>query len=600
MADPEQRWRDALQAAVARAGGPSAVGAAGFDVQLRRWMKKDGPFPTVKNMVLLGELLGPDFSLAEQVRLCTSESLSALPVLAPEPLRSRRLLITKLWYAVNEAVQGRPVTADLVRAVLSGDGEKDPEIGRWRARQFDVPSGVKYKHFALRAIEFQRGPYMSSNVVLPAGSAQENLTPAWAPDDFERAGANLSELVRDAPVWIQMVLNSGSPVRDTWTHPQHPDFHLRKEDAYDRLELRWRLRALAPLVPITWYGELGAVHRRLLYNANTDRVRHIAMMHSYGEQVPDPAARIRPGWLSETGHTRLVLIAPTSALCHPLAALLAEAWAWQFLDARDLTGELTGARPTYDSWDRQNRLEQIYRELTAPRYADSSIVLLRDLDTIITEDRVIPPVLDLMTAPRSFTLIMQPGNESADLWKSRQENLLPRGVKVSGPNSPEVTHHALNFAVEAMVHHDPTRTHWTLVRWRPTIPWWPESLPQGAIPPFWDPRIGDQLLRAGYALATRLSEGRFPGRRVRKPPFVDDSLLDRFGWQLYREMSGKPSSRPNELSMLEEIDLRPQRARLSEDYVLRDLYTLGVCRTLSSWAFGCARHGGRSAMANLP
>ena len=523
-------------------------------MQLRRWMKENGPFPTLKTMILLAELLGPDFSLAEQVRLCSPGSLSGLPVLPPEPLRSRRLLITKLWYAVSDAVQGRPVTTDLVRAVLSGEGEKDPEVGRWRARQFDVSSGVKYKHVALHAIEFQRGPLMFNQAVLSAGSTQQSLTGAWTPEDFERAGANVSELMRNAPVWIKKVLSPGPPVRDTWRHPERPDFHLQQEDAYDRLELRWRLRALAPLVPITWYGELGAAHRGLLYNATTDRVRHIAMVQSYQEYAPDPATRISPGWLDQTGCSRLVLIAPTSALSHPLAALLAEAWAWQFLDARDLTGELTGGRPTYDSSDRQSRLEQIYRELGAPRYADASIVLLRDLDTIIDFDRVTPSVLEIMTAPRSFTVILQPTNESAELWKLRQANVLPRGVEVSDHNRPEVTRNALSSAIEAMAHHDPERTHWTHMRWRSTIPWWPESLPEGAIPPFRDPRIGDQLLRAGYALATRLSEGRFPGRRVRKPPFVDDSLLARFGWPLYKEATGSATSRPHEISMLEEVD----------------------------------------------
>jgi hypothetical protein len=69
MGDAEQRWREGLRAAVGRAGGPSAVGEAGFDVQLRRWMKENGPFPTLRTMISLAELLAPDFSLAEQVRL---------------------------------------------------------------------------------------------------------------------------------------------------------------------------------------------------------------------------------------------------------------------------------------------------------------------------------------------------------------------------------------------------------------------------------------------------------------------------------------------------------------------------------------------------
>src|SRR5215472_6740186 len=220
----QQRWREGLRAAVERAGGPPAVGRPGFDVPLRRWMKDNGTFPTVKNMILLANLLGPGFSLTEQVRLLSPDSLSGPSALAPEPLRSRRLLITKLWYAVSDAVQGRPVTADLVRAVLSGEGEKSPEVGRWRARQFNVSSGVRYKHMALHAIEFQRGPLMSSQSVLPVGSAQQSLTPAWSPTDFERAGANFSELKQNAPVWIKRVLSSGPPVRDTWPHPQHPDY----------------------------------------------------------------------------------------------------------------------------------------------------------------------------------------------------------------------------------------------------------------------------------------------------------------------------------------------------------------------------------------
>jgi hypothetical protein len=57
-------------------------------------------------------------------------------------------------------------------------------------------------------------------------------------------------------------------------------------------------------------------------------------------------------------------------------------------------------------------------------------------------------------------------------------------------------------------------------------------LPEGLIPPFWDYRIGDMLVRAGYAMATRMAEGKLPAPRIKKPVLVVSSLLRRFSREL--------------------------------------------------------------------
>jgi len=539
VTEPVERWREGLKAAVRRAGGPSAVGPPGFDVQLRRWMRADGPKPQLSSLIELGGLLGEEFTLDQQVRLLSPDSHIGRQAPPPEPLRSRRLLLTKLWYAVSEAVQGRPVTADLVQAVLNpADGETQPEFGRWRARQFDVPTGVAYKHVAFRAVEFQRGPQPPASGVIPGESERSDLVPPWDAAHFKRVGADLDELIRRSAPWIRQVLTSGSPVYDTWPHPQHSDFQLRKGDAYDRLELGWRLRALLPLASLTWYGELGALHRGLLYNAHTDRVRHIALVRAYGQQSPDPAENVLPEWFNSKGHVRLILISPPSAASYQVCALLAEAWAWQFIDTRDLVGELTGERPGYDAPDRQRRFLQVYRELSAPPYADTAnILLLRDVDTITEGGSLRQEVTDLLMSPGCFTLLLQPARQSTRLWKERQASLLPRGTTVSGPNDPDATSEAMMAAARALEHQDPEHERWTLINWNASIPWWPESLSSGSIPPFWDLRIGDLLLRAAYGMATRFAEGRLPDSRTRKPAIAPSSLLGQFGRQLSKDKS---------------------------------------------------------------
>ncbi len=549
--DVAQRWREGLAIAVRRAGGPASFdGPPGIDVQLRRWMRPHGPIPEMKTLISLAEILGEAFPLSEQIRLLSPSEDGSARAQPPEPLRSRQLLLTKLWYAVSEATQGRPLTADLVRAVLSpADGEDASVAGRWRARQFDVPTGVIYKHVAFRAVEFQRGPAPRSGSVVTERT-RSPLFPPWSPTDFERMGADLDELKLSA-AWIRRVL-SNEVVVDTWDHRGKPDFRLWKENAYDRLELLWRLRSLTPLIPHVWYGEIGGLHRGLLYNAHSDRVRHMVLVRAYAEQSPDPAAIIHPEWLTGKGFNRLALVGPASALSEHVGAILAEAWSWQFINTRDHVGELTGTRPAYDAPDRTRRFEHTYRELTSSRYADAmNITVLRDIDTLLTDGTLSQQATDLLTAPGTYTLVLRPTPDSDALWRERQASLLPPGTPISPANEPTTVTAALATISRTLHRSEPDQRNWTAISWTTTIPWWPDPARPGEVPPFWDPRIGDLLLRASYALGTRLAKGKLPGARIKRPSFAHGTLLGNFARQLHRD--------PQAANILAEHARRPSR-----------------------------------------
>jgi hypothetical protein len=152
-------------------------------------------------------------------------------------------------------------------------------------------------------------------------------------------------------------------------------------------------------------GVLGLVHahtRGHMYGAA------VLAAGGLGLAVVIAHAALRRGeawaWWSLTGFWLL-----GTALSEQLGAVLADAWSWQFIDARDHVGELTGARPAYDAPDRPRRFEQAYRELASPRYARTmNITVLRDLDTMLTDG-----ALNQQAASRAPSSLASPASSTA-------------------------------------------------------------------------------------------------------------------------------------------------------------------------------------------
>jgi transcriptional regulator with XRE-family HTH domain len=169
------------------------AGMLGVDVRtIRRWCNGASP-PRLENLAAIAA--STPYTLVEQLVDLEYIGRDEVPWAASVPMASPRLLLDRLWKAVDEVTLSRPTHHDLARVVMQGHPDEPTarRYGRWRPRLFDVPSGERYPHIIYHGVEFQLGLNLGGQVIH-----------AWRQKDWERLG--MARPDEFAAPWIKSIL----------------------------------------------------------------------------------------------------------------------------------------------------------------------------------------------------------------------------------------------------------------------------------------------------------------------------------------------------------------------------------------------------------
>ncbi len=504
---------------------------------IRRWCRGQSP-PRLENLAAIA--LATPYTLVEQLTDLGYIARAQMPWVASVPAASPRLLLDRLWRAVDEVTLGRPSHHDLARAVMAGhEGEPAAHrYGRWRPRLFDVPTGDVYPHVAYRGVEFQLGL-----------DEEGRLIPAWRQKEWDNLGIGVP--MEFAAPWIRSILIDNERVED----------HFRSAPisyvaAWERLELRWRLHELSRQVQIHWYGEVGRLHRRLIANTMTTHERHIAVVRAYQEHLPDPTAAVPAPFLEDCGAARVLLVGSPATLTTYLSAVVGEALGWRSYRVADLVQQYTARPPVIQTGDAAGKADYsfVHQAIADGHVPRHCVIAVSEFDTLVDEaGELTKPARRMLSADGTYVVLLESDSRTDALWEYRQRDQLPVGVDLRPTNKVETLEKVRPQLVRALEDADPMRGRWVHLYANFVVPWWNPNLPLEAIPPFLEPRIGDQIVRAAYALLVRLSTGKLPIQsRPRAPRIAEGSLLrryvkplaqDRRALQAWRDDFRRPSKR---------------------------------------------------------
>lgn len=486
------------------------AGLLGVDVRtIRRWCAGKSP-PRLENLAAIAA--STSYTLAEQLRDLGYMARDQVPWTVSVPMVSPRLLLDRLWTAVDEATLSRPTHHDLARAVMQGHpNEPAGRYGRWRPRLFDVPTGKQYPHVAYRGVEFQLGLNLDGKVKLAWRKADWESLEIATPDEF-------------ATPWIKSILFDKRLVIDKFRNRP-----ISESAAWERLELRWRLHDLSHQTPIHWYGEVGRLYRHLIANSMTAHERHIALVRAYQEHLPDPTRAVPTPFLEDRGVTLVLLFGGLGSLTTYLASVVGEAIGWHSYRAADLVQQYVARSPLVYTGDAASKTDYnfVYNAIADGHIPRHCIVAISDYDTLIDDAGLITDAVKRMLATsHCYAMILESSAETRTLWELRQHDLLPDGMPVRAPDRGEVIQSVQDELLHALRAFDPDRARWGHLSANFIVPWWPRGLDENAIPPFLPPEIGDQIVEASYALLVRLASGKLPIESRPSPPrVIPGSLL---------------------------------------------------------------------------
>jgi transcriptional regulator with XRE-family HTH domain len=493
----------------------------GVDVRtIRRWCNGESP-PRLENLAAIAA--STPYTLVEQLADLDYIPRDQVPWAASVPMASPRLLLDRLWKAVDEVTLSRPTHHDLARAVMQGhpDEPTSSRYGRWRPRLFDVPTGERYPHVAYRGVEFQLGLDLEGKVIH-----------AWRQKDWEGLGmARPDEL---AAPWIKSILVDKRRVVDHFRNCP-----ISEGAAWERLELRWRLHDLSRQTPIHWYGEIGRLYRHLIANSMTTHERHIALVRAYQEHLPDPTRAVSVPYLEACGVAQVFLLGSLGSLTTYLASVVGEAIGWHSYRAADLVQQYTTRPPVVHTGDAASRTDYtfVYKAIAEGHIPRHCIVAISDYDTLVDDaGELTDAAKRMLAASECYVVLLESSPETGVLWELRQKDLLPVGVAPRPPHRREIVQPIQDKLLQTLKIFDPDQARWAHLRANFTVPWWSRDLDQNGIPPFLRPEIGDQIIQASYALLIRLASGKLPiESRPSAPRVVAGSLLHQYIRGLLRD-----------------------------------------------------------------
>lgn len=493
----------------------------GVDVRtIRRWCNGESP-PRLENLAAIAA--STPYSLVEQLTDLDYIARDQVPWAASVPMASPRLLLDRLWKAVDEVTLSRPTHHDLARAVMQGHPEEPvvSRYGRWRPRLFDVPTGGRYPHISYRGVEFQLGLNLEGKVIH-----------AWRQSDWDSLGmARPDDL---AAPWIKSILADKRRVFDHFRNCA-----ISEGAAWERLELRWRLHDLSRQTPIHWYGEVGRLYRHLIANSMTVHERHIALVRAYQEHLPDPTRAVPVPFLEDSDVALVLLLGPLGSLTTYLASVVGEAIGWHSYRAADLVQQYTARSPVVHTGDAASKADYtfVYKAIAEGRIPRHCIVAISDYDTLVDDaGELADSVKNMLAVSGCYVIMLESSPETGVLWELRQQDLLPAGVALRSPHRREIVGPVQDKLLRALKVFDPDQARWAYLRANFTVPWWSRNLDEHEIPPFMPPEIGDQIIQSSYALLIRLASGKLP---IESRPFptrvVPGSLLHQYIRELQRD-----------------------------------------------------------------
>jgi transcriptional regulator with XRE-family HTH domain len=477
---------------------------------LRRWCSGESP-PGLDSLARIAA--STPYTLVEQLADLEYIARDQVPWSVSAPMTSPRLLLDRLWKAVDEATLSRPTHHDLAQVVMQGHADEPTasRYGRWRPRLFDVPTGKRYPHVAYHGVEFQLGLSLEGGVIH-----------AWRQKDWENLG--LARPDEFAAPWIKEILADKRRVVD-----QFRGYPISEGAAWERLELRWRLHDLSRQTPIHWYGEVGRLYRHLIANSMTAHERHIALVRAYQEHLPDPTTSVPAPFLEARDVNLVLLIGSLGSLATYLASVIGEAIGWRSYRAADLVQQYTTRPPVVHTGDAASRTDYafVYKAISEGNIPGKCVVAISDYDTLVDDAGELTDAARRMLATTGcYVLLLESSPETGALWEMRQQDLLPAGMALRPPHRQDVIQPVQDSLLQALKNLDPDQVQWGHLRANFTVPWWSRDLDEEEIPPFLLPEIGDQIIQASYALLIRLSSGKLPvASRTNTPRMVAGSLL---------------------------------------------------------------------------
>ncbi len=497
------------------------AGLLGVDVRtIRRWCNGQSP-PRLENLAAIAA--STPYTLVEQLADLQYIARDQVPWAASVPMASPRLLLDRLWKAVDEVTLSRPTHHDLARAVMQGHADEPTasRYGRWRPRLFDVPTGKRYPHVAYHGVEFQLGLNLEGEIIH-----------AWRQKDWESLG--MARPDEFAAPWIKSILVDKRRIVDHFRNCP-----ISEGAAWERLELRWRLHDLSHQTPIHWYGEVGRLYRHLIANSMTTHERHIALVRAYQEHLPDPTRAVPIPFLEARDVTLVLLLGSLGSLTTYLASVVGEAIGWHSYRAADLVQQYTARPPVVYTGDAASRTDYtfVYKAIADGHIPPFCIVAISDYDTLVDDAGALTDAAKRMLAKSDcYVLLLESSPETGVLWELRQQDLLPTGVALGPPHRRETIQPIQDKLLQTLKILDPEQARWAHLRANFIVPWWSRNLDEDEIPPFLPPEIGDQIVQTSYALLVRLASGKLPiESKPSAPRVVAGSLLHQYIHGLLRD-----------------------------------------------------------------
>ncbi|MEA5456943.1 hypothetical protein SPF06_19650 [Sinomonas sp. JGH33] len=500
-----QRFRElagtSKHVTIAKTMSPDPALNKSLATTVARWRHPSRTCPEPNLTSILRVAAAFDYTVIEQLYdlgYITGEDLALVdsPLLTPN-----WLLFERLERVIVESHHGTTHITDLIAAVQRSSLETG-DLARWRAKVFEVKSGMKYEHIGFHAVEFEA--WLGPN---PPETAEERLKLRHA-----MAEAVLKDLVPSPARRYRLM--GGRTIEEMGL-----EAYVAKLERTELIERFGHVRSIGHLIS---YGDGGTLAGPLL------GLDDPGMRHVYVEPVSAGAAGDRvvkgfaPAREAFGGSDRVLLVAPAAASAASLGHLVGRALGWPVTTLRESAG-LSGGNTVLIRNQQGNELVLA----RAARAFRTSSVRAREI-LVVTQMKHLKGVEGrrLLLDPRLFVVMLRPGFTTLTLhaWADRQK----KGQGISKANSAEAMDEDLD-TIEATILSRETGG-FRVFDIQEDLEWWPAPVPDlttgaGVVPEradyFEHPGIGDIRVEAAYQLATFLASGKMPYENPARIRFLD-------------------------------------------------------------------------------
>ncbi|WP_133058874.1 hypothetical protein [Nocardioides sp. PD653] len=462
------------------------------------WLKKA---TAPSHELMLQFHLRTNFKLGEQTRLLFGVDDHELDIRVPlwEPRLSAEHLLESLRNALRKSHTTTPSVFDIGEALLASCRQTG-DLGRWRARQFDVPGGWHFPHVAFEAVEFMRwyGPDAGVDHDPDRDTAARflGIENGDIPDQASRflTPAPLAEA--SPPATFEPGVHAASRARH-W-----------EQFRYERAELNKRLERIRGASRTGWVGGYGTLHIPLLRHSTDSTGRHIAIQQPVRPMDPEHAQTVPV--VDQQGVRTILLLGTSAVSIGPLGTWLADALGWTSLWVEELNHRHSGQRILLLEMDRRDLIPAIYRNLARDPLPRTVLTiplpwLHRDAREQPAAATRLPEAELLLQSERVLPILIKPTPETLALWEERQS------LASAGGHRPS-PHNRMNRVAELYrVCEDYLSTvpGAVVADVTATLPWAGDAVmaadQDDQIPSFYQhPLIGDMLLRVTYELGFAL------------------------------------------------------------------------------------------------